>query len=118
LDGSAPLRSVGLAAWLSCSYIQGVPKLEIAMPAKTDVVRARIEPALKQDAEAVFRKLGLSHSQAIAMFYRQVTLQHGLPFDIRVPNEITLAALREAENPGALQRYASVDELFDELGRE
>ncbi len=88
------------------------------MPTKTDIVRARIEPALKQDAEAVFQKLGLSHSQAIAMFYRQVTMQHGLPFDVRVPNETTLAALREAENPAALGHYASVDELFDELGRE
>ncbi len=42
----------------------------------------------------MFQKLGLSHSQAIAMFYRQVTLHHGLPFDVRVPNETTLAALR------------------------
>lgn len=88
------------------------------MSTKTAIVRARIEPALKHEAEVIFDHLGLTHSQAIAMFYRQVTLQRGLPFEVRVPNESTLAAMREAKDPSHLPHYASVDELFDELARE
>ena len=88
------------------------------MADKSNVVRARIEPALKHEAERIFRRLGLSHSQAIHLFYRQVTLNRGMPFDLRVPNEETLAAIEEARNPAALRRYSSVDELFDEIENE
>lgn len=85
------------------------------MAEKSDVVRARIESTLKHEAERIFHRLGLTHSQAILLFYRQVTLSRGLPFDVRVPNATTLAALEEAEDSSALPRYTSVDALFDEL---
>jgi DNA-damage-inducible protein J len=88
------------------------------MADKSDVVRARIQPALKEEAEEIFSTLGLTHSQAIQMFYRQVTLSRGLPFDVRVPNATTRQALAEAEHPRALRRYATVDALFDELEAE
>lgn len=85
------------------------------MTEKSDVVRARIQPALKVEAEEIFSRLGLTHSQAIQMFYRQVTLSRGLPFDVRVPNATTRQAMAEAENPQGLRRYSSVDAFFDEL---
>lgn len=88
------------------------------MPEKSDVVRARIQPALKDEAEEIFSSLGLTHSQAILMFYRQVTLSRGLPFDVRVPNAATRQALAEAEDPQALRRYPGVDALFDEIEAE
>lgn len=88
------------------------------MPEKSDVVRARIQPALKDEAEEIFSSLGLTHSQAILMFYRQVTLSRGLPFDVRVPNAATRQALAEAEDTQALRRYSSVDGLFDEIEAE
>ena len=47
---------------------------------KTETVRARIEPGLKSKAEYVFRKLGLTPTQAIRLFYKQVELRNGLPF--------------------------------------
>ena len=56
---------------------------------KTAMVRARIEPALKEKAEEVFDKLGLSTTQAIRLFFRQVELRQGLPFDVVVPNATT-----------------------------
>ena len=48
--------------------------------AKTATIRARLEPDLKQEAERILSTLGLSPTAAITLFYRQVTLQHGLPF--------------------------------------
>jgi len=54
---------------------------------KTSTVRARIEPDLKDKAERVFRKLGLTSTQAITLFYKQVELRKGLPFDVVIPNE-------------------------------
>ena len=56
---------------------------------KSAVVRARIEPDLKAHAESVFRRLGVSTTQAIAIFYKQVTLRKGLPFDVAIPNATT-----------------------------
>jgi DNA-damage-inducible protein J len=56
---------------------------------KTTTVRARIEPRLKKEAEHVLGDLGLSATQAITLFYRQVTLRKGLPFDVVIPNATT-----------------------------
>ncbi len=56
---------------------------------KTSTIRARIEPNLKDKAEHIFRQLGLTTTQAITLFYKQVELKKGLPFDIAIPNEIT-----------------------------
>ena len=67
------------------------------MAAKTETIRARVEPELKHEAEALLKALGLSATDAITMFYRQVTLRRGLPFDVRLPNAETVEALEQAE---------------------
>ncbi|MCH9028398.1 MAG: type II toxin-antitoxin system RelB/DinJ family antitoxin [Bacteroidetes bacterium] len=46
--------------------------------AKTEMIRARVEPGLKHDAEAVFKALGLTPTAAITLFYKQVTLTQGI----------------------------------------
>ena len=50
---------------------------------KSATIRARMEPDLKDRAEYIFRKLGLSTTQALTLFYRQVELRNGLPFDLQ-----------------------------------
>ena len=52
---------------------------------KSATVRARLEPKLKSRAETVFQRLGLNATQAITIFYRQVELRDGLPFDVAIP---------------------------------
>ena len=64
---------------------------------KTSTIRARIEPDLKDKAEQVFRKLGLTSTQAITLFYKQVELRNGLPFDVVIPNETTLRTFYETD---------------------
>ncbi|MDD3518499.1 MAG: type II toxin-antitoxin system RelB/DinJ family antitoxin [Chromatiales bacterium] len=79
--------------------------------AKTETIRARIEPDLKYEAEEVFSVLGLSPTEAITLFYRQVALRHGLPFDVRIPNAETRAALRDARDRKNLTKHTSLDAL-------
>ena len=80
------------------------------------MIRARISPDLKAEAESILNQLGLRPSDAIRMFYRQVTLQKGLPFEARVPNATTRDTLRDAEAGRNLTRYADTDDLFKRLG--
>ncbi len=63
---------------------------------KTDMIRARVEPKVKRGAEAVFKTLGLSPTEAITLFYKQVTLRRGLPFAVKIPNLETREAMRQA----------------------
>ena len=65
----------------------------------------------KYQAEEVFSGLGLSPTEAITLFYRQVTLHHGLPFTVKVPNAETLAALRQARAGKGLTEYANLEDL-------
>ena len=79
--------------------------------AKTEMIRARMEPDLKRQAEALFSELGLSTTEAITLFYKQVTVYRGLPFDVRVPNAETIEALRQARDGDGLTEYGSMDDL-------
>ncbi len=82
---------------------------------KTDMIRARVEPELKREAEAVFSALGLSPTEAIRLFYKQVSLHHGLPFEVRIPNAATREAMRQARDREGLTEYDSLDELKAEF---
>ncbi len=87
-----------------------MPKAKAATP-KTGTIRARVDSALKAEAEAI---LGLNASDAIRLFYKQVTLANGLPFDVRIPSAATRRALRDADL-GKRTRHAGVAALFRAL---
>jgi len=74
---------------------------------KTQMIHARIDPKLKRSAERVFSRIGISTTEAIRLFLRQVELHEGLPFPVRIPNEETVRAMREANDPETLKRYGS-----------
>ncbi|HEC94031.1 MAG TPA: type II toxin-antitoxin system RelB/DinJ family antitoxin [Candidatus Kaiserbacteria bacterium] len=85
---------------------------------KTAIVRARIEPSVKEKAEKVLRKIGLTPSQAIGVFYRRVAVEKTIPFSLHVPNARTRATIRAVER-GEGKTYKSVDELLSSaLGKE
>ena len=83
--------------------------------AKTAVISARIDPDLKHNAEQIFRKLGLSTSQAITLFYKQVDLQRSLPFRVENPNEVTRKALEDAKARRHLESFDNIDQFFEDL---
>ena len=78
---------------------------------KTETIRARVEPEIKRRAESVLRELGLSPTEAIRMFYRQVILRRGLPFAVEIPNAETQAAMREAIAGENLSELCDLDLL-------
>ena len=83
---------------------------------KTATVSVRVKPEVKTRAEDIFRKLGLTPTDAITIFYNQVSLRQGIPFPVEIPNEVTLKTIAEAETGIDLKRADTVDELFEEIG--
>lgn len=60
--------------------------------AKSANLYARIEPEVKEQAEAILGALGIPASNAITMFYKQIILQNGIPFEIKLPEHPSNAA--------------------------
>ncbi len=82
---------------------------------KSAVVNARIEPQLKKQAEAVFRKIGINTGQAISLFYASVRNYGGLPFQVRIPNETTKRAIEDARQKRRGRRFVTVEALMKDL---
>ena len=53
--------------------------------AKTTNIYVRLEPGLKEEAEAILAQLGIPVSNAVNIFLKQVVMQRGLPFDVKLP---------------------------------
>jgi len=85
--------------------------------AKQATLTARIDRDLKNSAESLLSKFGMTHSEFINMSYHLLWLRKGLPFDVKLPNAETLEAIKEANEGKNLVEYESVDALFDELER-
>ena len=83
---------------------------------KTAMIRARMEPDLKKDAEQVLAEVGLSPTEAIRLFYRQVSLHKGLPFEVRVPNAETRAAIEQTRSRKKLRSFKTVSDLMRTAG--
>ncbi len=83
---------------------------------KTAMVRARVEPKLKNQAENVFHRLGLNATQAITIFYKQVGLRGGLPFDVVVPTTTTKRTFEASEAGRDLVVCKDADDMFRKLG--
>jgi len=83
---------------------------------KIATVRARIEPDLKEEVENLFHELGLSTTEAINIFFKQVKLQNGLPFEVKIPNKLTEKVLRETDEGKNLSEYKNAEAMFDNLG--
>lgn len=83
---------------------------------KTAMVRARVEPELKNQAESIFHRLGLNATQAITIFYRQVELRDGLPFDVVVPTTTTKRTFEASEAGRDLVVCKDAEDMFSKLG--
>ena len=83
------------------------------MAVKSANVYARMEPELKEQAEQILSALGISASNAITMFYRQIILQGGVPFDVKLPctKPLSMDELTDEELDAELEKgYQSVKE--------
>ena len=76
------------------------------------VVHARVEAQTKKQAERVLRKLGMTPSEAIRLYYTQVALHGGIPFPVRIPNNRTRETLRKSGKGQEIKSFDTLDEMF------
>ena len=84
------------------------------MAAANDVVRARIDRRLKQEAAAVLEGMGLSVSDAVRMMLVRVAAEKRLPFSPLRPNATTVKAMKAAR-AGKVARFETLDDLMTDL---
>ena len=82
---------------------------------KSAFIRARVEPELKEDVLDILKTLGLSLTEAITLFFKMIKLNRGLPFEVKIPNEETLAAMEDARLERNLEEWDSVDAFLESL---
>jgi DNA-damage-inducible protein J len=85
------------------------------MTAKTEVVRARMNPELKHTVEKILEKLGLNQTEAITMFYSQIAMTEGLPFEVKIPNKATKQALNDVKLKKNLNYAKNKEDFFKQL---
>lgn len=80
---------------------------------KSAVVHARVEPQTKKQAEGVLRKLGLTPTQAIRLFYHQICLRGGLPFPVLIPNALTKETLEKSHTGEGVETFDTLEDMFE-----
>jgi len=83
--------------------------------AKNTTIQARIDGNTKTKAQRILGALNISMSEAISFYLRQIIFHKGIPFELKIPNELTAKTLEKAEKGEELHEAASVEELFKEL---
>ena len=82
---------------------------------KNAMIRARTESKLKREAETIFKKLGISPSEAINIFYNQVRLRKGIPFEVKIPNKITKETFEKSNRRKDIKTFKTVEDLLTDL---
>jgi DNA-damage-inducible protein J len=85
--------------------------------AKTAIIQTRVDPEIKRNVQKILSTLNISMSEAISLYLTQITLNKGIPFEIKIPNSLTAKTLNDSENGKGLHQVSDVDELFQELNR-
>ena len=83
--------------------------------AKTATIQTRVDPVIKNNAQIILKKLNISMSEAISMYLSQITLHKGIPFELKIPNEVTAKTLKRTDKGEDLHKVDSIDALFQEL---
>lgn len=82
----------------------------------TAKINARINPHLKETAEKILFKVGLTPAEAIRLLYVQICCNRGLPFAVKIPNEETLRAIEETEQGIGLIESNNLEDFFIKTG--
>src|SRR5208337_2282091 len=80
----------------------------------TEMIHVRIDPKLKSKATKTFGAMGLSLSEAVRVFLTRAAADQAFPFELRVPNAKTVAAMKAGDR-GEVVKFNSVEELMSDL---
>ena len=84
---------------------------------KNTTISIRIDSETKVQSQKVLKQLHMTMSEAVAVFLKQVALQRGIPFEIRIPTELTARSLEKSEKGADVKSFDSVDALFEDLNK-
>ena len=101
---------LGLTDALQSSYLC----MTVPFVAANQLVQARIDGAVKEEASAVLAAMGLTVSDAVRLLLTRVAQEKALPFAPLIPNAVTIEAMKEARK-GGLPQFDSVQALMDDL---
>lgn len=82
---------------------------------KTATVTVRLDPKVKKNALKVLEKLGITTSQAVTMYFNQISVEQGLPFRPHIPNAETERVMEEARAGRNLNTAKDLDDLVAQL---
>ena len=77
-------------------------------------IQTRIDPKIKKQAKKILDTLGLTMSEAIGAYLRQIVLRKGIPFELKIPNENTIQAIEQLDT-GKGRTFKNVDDLIKDL---
>ena len=80
----------------------------------TTMVHVRVDEKVKDDAAKTLAAMGMSVSDAVRMLLVRVAAEKALPFDVKVPNTVTVKAMQAADQRKG-KRFKSADALFRDL---
>jgi DNA-damage-inducible protein J len=108
------VRGLSSVVLFNVIQLQYIISKEIDMN-KTATITVRLDPKVKKNAEAVLKTLGLTTSQAVSLFFTQVSLNKGIPFDVHIPNDATGKAIKEGLDGRGLHAATNLDDLISQL---
>lgn len=76
------------------------------------VIHARIDASTKEATERILHSLGLTPTEAIRLFYRQIAMRGEFPLELKVPNRLTAETLSKADRGEDVESFPSLDELY------
>jgi len=82
---------------------------------KTATIQTRVDPVVKKKAQEILKKLNISMSEAISIYLSQITLHQGIPFEVKIPNNLTAKTLKDSENGNNQHTVHSAGRLSEEL---
>ncbi len=83
--------------------------------AKNAYINARVDKRVKDKAQKVLSKVGMTTTDAVNLFLHQIILHNGLPFEVRVPNKDTRAALAELEAGKGDVHTGATKDIFKDI---
>ena len=91
--------------------------IECDAMAASQIVQARIDGEIKEEAAAVLAAMGLTVSDAVRMLLTRIAREHALPFDPLVPNENTIAAIKDSR-AGNVAKFDTIEDLMADLNED
>ena len=91
--------------------------------AKTATIYTSVKPELKSSVEQILDRLGVTPSDAVTMFFNQVVLHNGIPFQVKIPSReqvealnVLMADAKESEQEAEQQGWLTIEQLNQQLG--